>query len=226
MFRNRHATGVCSISVISSISPTSKVEKSTIAILPTSRLGVIALTVMLVASVALNVMLAVKVRQLTSAQNDVRAEHELKVGSVVPAIVAKRLDGGSESITYVGTDRPTVLYIFTPQCGWCERNLANLKALVDQKGEEYRFIGISLSRSGLEEYVANHRLGLPVYTDIPREAGESYRMGSTPQTIVVSPQGQVIQNWVGAYVGDDKSQIEAYFKVTLPGIPSESAVLN
>ena len=187
-----------------------------------SRLGIIAVTLMLVASVVLNVLLALKVRELTGMQNAMSANRELKVGTVVPPITAKRLDGRSETITYVGSARPTVLYIFTPQCGWCTRNLDNLKTLIDQKGNEYRFIGISLSREELEKYIADHQLTFPVYTDIPQEVGEAYKMGGTPQTIVISTQGQVIQNWVGAYTGDQKSQINAYFNVSLPGIQPQS----
>jgi peroxiredoxin len=185
---------------------------------PNSRLGIVALTVMLAASVALNVMLSLRVRELTSLQNAVRAHRELEIGTAVPPITAKRLDGRSEAITYVESNRPTVLYIFTPQCGWCARNLNNLRTLVGQRGGDYRFIGISLSKEGLEKYVADHQLTFPVYTDIPKELGEAYKMGGTPQTVVISPQGQVIQNWVGAYAGDEKSQVEAYFNITLPGI--------
>lgn len=189
---------------------------------PDSRLNTIALTVMLVASVVLNIMLALKVRELTGAQNAARSERELKIGAEVPPIMAKRLDGVSGAITYADSNRPTVLYIFTPQCGWCTRNLDNLKTLINRKSEEYRFIGISLSGEDLEKYLVEHQLKFPVYTDIPKEAGEAYRMGGTPHTIVISPQGQVLQNWVGAYAGDQKSQVEAYFNVILPGIQPDS----
>jgi peroxiredoxin len=148
--------------------------------------------------------------------------NELEVGTAVPSFTAKRLDGGSETIIYAGSVRPTVLYIFTPQCEWCTRNLDNLKTLIDQKGEDYRFVGVSLSGEGLEKYVVDHQLPFPVYTDIPKETGEVYKMGGTPRTVVISPQGWVIQNWVGAYAGDRKTQIEAYFNVSLPGIQLKS----
>lgn len=189
---------------------------------PNSRLSIVALTVMLVTSVVLNVMLSLRVRELTGMQNAVRENRELVAGTVVPSFTARRLDGGSETITYTGSVRPTVLYIFTPQCGWCTRNLDNLRTLIAQKGEGFRFIGVSLSGVGLEKYVADHQLPFPVYTDIPKETGEAYKMGGTPQTVVISPQGQVIQNWVGAYAGDQKTQVEAYFDVTLPGIQLKS----
>ena len=210
---------------MSSINTASKVNENTDvtnAGKADSRLSIAVLTLMLVISVVLNIMLARKVRELTGMQNVVRAERELKVGTAVPPITAKRLDGKSETITYLGSDRPTVLYIFTPQCEWCTRNLDNLKTLIEQKGEEYHFTGISLSTEGLEKYIADHHLTFPIYTGISKEAGEAYKMGGTPQTVVVSPQGQVIQNWVGAYAADQKSQVEAYFNITLPGIQLKS----
>lgn len=187
-----------------------------------SRFHVVALTVMLLISVALNVMLALKIRELTGMQNALRAERELEAGAAVPSITARRLDGKSETITYADSTRPTVIYVFTPQCIWCTRNLDNFKTLVDQMSKDYRFIGISLSKEGLEKYVADHQLTFPIYTDVPKETGEAYKMGGTPQTVVISPQGKVLQNWIGAYAGEQRSQVEKYFDTTLPGIQPAS----
>ena len=61
------------------------------------------------------------------------------------------------------------------------------------------------------------------------ETLKTYKLGSTPQTIVISPEGKVLQDWVGAYVGDQKSQVEAFFQVTLPGLrelPKAEAAKN
>jgi hypothetical protein len=61
------------------------------------------------------------------------------------------------------------------------------------------------------------------------ETLKAYKLRSTPQTIVVSPEGKVLQNWVGAYVGGQKSQVEAFFHVSLPGLrelPKAEAAKN
>jgi hypothetical protein len=115
-------------------------------------------------------------------------------------------------------NRPTVLYIFTPPCTWCARNVDNLKTLVDKEGGYYRFIGLALSEQALPEYVAKNDLKLPVYSGLSPETLKAYRLGGTPQTIVISPEGKVLEDWSGAYVGDQKSQIEAFFHVSLPGL--------
>jgi hypothetical protein len=35
---------------------------------------------------------------------------------------------------------------------------------------------------------------------------------------VISTEGKVLQNWDGAYVGNQKSQVETFFHVSLPGL--------
>jgi len=184
---------------------------------------------MLVVSVTLNVLLSRKVREFNSTRGAALAERLLKVGTTVPPIAAKRLDGQQGVICYKGAEQSTVLYIFTPPCSWCARNVDNVKTLVDKKGDQYRFIGISLSEKTLKEYVAKNELNLPVYSGLSQETVATYKLGSTPQTLVISPEGRVLQDWVGAYVGDQKSQVEAFFHVSLPGLrelPKPEAVKN
>ncbi len=174
--------------------------------------------VALVASVVLNVLLAHKVRSLIFERSATIAEHQLQVGTAVPPITAKRLGGRQELISYQATNQPTVLYVFTPTCSWCSRNMDNLKTLLDKEGFHYRFICLSLSEQTLPEYVAKNDLKLPVYFALSPETLKNYKLGGTPQTIVISPEGKVLKNWAGAYVGDQKSQIEGFFRVRLPGL--------
>jgi hypothetical protein len=177
-----------------------------------------AITLALVASVSINVLLARKVRSLDSARLAQLSEYQLKVGAKVPPINALRLGGQQETLSYRSADQPTVLYIFTPPCTWCARNIDNLETLLDEKSSQYRFIGLSLSENGLAEYVVKNELKLPVYSGLSPETLKAYKLGSTPQTIVISPEGKVLQDWAGAYVGEQKSQIEAFFHVALPGL--------
>jgi peroxiredoxin len=194
-----------------------------------SQIAMIAIFVALSVSVTLNVLLARRVRSLTDARWGSMAKSLLKVGATVPPIAAKRLDGQPGVVSYQGAEQSTVLYIFTPPCSWCARNMDNLKTLLDKERGHYRFVGLSLSDEALREYVAKNELKLPVYSGLSGETVKTYKLGSTPQTIVISREGKVLQDWVGAYVGDQKSQIEAFFHVTLPGLrelPKAEAAKN
>jgi len=169
-------------------------------------------------SVTLNIILAHKVSRITLARETSAKEHRLDVGTTLPPLTAKTLNGLQESISYRETDLPTVLYVFTPTCIWCSRNLDNFKALLKNNSAQYRFIGLSLSEEGLAQYEAKNALGIPVYSGLSPDTLKTYKLGSTPQTIVISPEGKVLQDWSGAYVGTQKSQVEAFFHTTLPGL--------
>lgn len=182
-----------------------------------SRLERRMLFVLLVVSVVLNVLLARKINQLTSAQNAPTTERQLKVGTQVPVFQVTDLTGQLQTVAY-DHGKPTVLYIFTPSCSWCIRNMDNLNELVTRKSDEYRFIGLALEKEGLSEYAARYGLTMLIYTGLSNETLRAYKIGGTPQTIVVSPEGMIIQNWNGAYTGDQQKQVELYFGINLPGI--------
>jgi hypothetical protein len=43
-----------------------------------------------------------------------------------------------------------------------------------------------------------------------------YGLGSTPETIVISSQGKVVERWLGAYEGGTKRDMERFFSANLP----------
>jgi peroxiredoxin len=173
---------------------------------------------MLVASVLINVTLAHKLRHFNDLVGPL-PDHLLKSGTLAPSFEAVDLRGQAQLITYDKQgSRSTVLYVFTPPCPWCARNMDNIEALADKAGTQYRFVALSLSAEGLADYVSTNEFKLAVYSGLSPETVKTYKLGSTPQTIVISPEGKVLQNWIGAYTGDQKSQVEAFFHVTLPGL--------
>jgi hypothetical protein len=101
------------------------------------------------------------------------------------------------------------------------RNLANLKTILAQRRDSYRFIALSLTDKDLRQYVAEKQIDIPVFINPGREAMEQYGLGSTPQTIIVSLDGKILQNWVGAYTGDRRAEVERFFGVSLPGLTAK-----
>lgn len=177
-----------------------------------------AILLVLALSVALNVLMAHKLRVLAHTVGRTGASAPLEPGTMVPAFEAVGVDGHKRIVSFNEVSEPTVLYVFTPPCSWCARNADNFKTLIEQKSSEYRFVGVSLSSSKLPEYIANHSLTIPIYTGLSDETKKKYRLGGTPQTIVISTEGRIVKNWIGAYASDQKSQVEAFFHVSLPGL--------
>jgi AhpC/TSA family len=180
-----------------------------------------AMTVILFVSLSVNLLLAYRIRQGNQPGAWVKAA-PLPAGTAVPPIKAQSLDGEEVTISFKDSSQPLVIYIFTPQCSWCVRNQDNLKTIVALKHEFYRFIALSLTDKGVQQYLAENRINIPVFINPKDEAQEQYRLGSTPQTIIVSPDGKVLQNWVGAYTGVRQAEVERFFGVSLPGLSAEN----
>lgn len=141
----------------------------------------------------------------------------LSVGSTVPVFTAKDLDG--RSFTFRPGPLPTVLYVISPSCRWCALNTENIRSLLRQAGDRYRFIGVSLASEGLREHLRRYSLPFPVYT-LDRPTIEVLGLGVTPSTIVVDATGRIVRKWNGAYRRSQGS-VEAYFGVRLPGLLAE-----
>ena len=173
---------------------------------------------LLTCSVILNLSLATKTKSLRSALLQVKAEGSLPVGTALPSIEAKGLDEQPAVIRYGQDELPTILYVFKPSCSWCTKNIQNIRALAESTRGRYRVIGLSLSSDNLQEYVTKSDFTFPVYSDLSPGAAIAYRMGATPQTIVISNEGKLLKEWKGAYMGNTKQQIETQFGLELPGI--------
>ena len=181
---------------------------------------------LLVCSLAINLILARRVASLKRTIAVIKSESRLALGDTLPAVVAKDPHGRTAVLNYSETQLPTVVFIITPTCGWCTKNVMNMRALVKNAGARYRFVGLSLSSDKLIDYVKENKLEFPIYTDLPILTMREYKLSGTPETIVVSPQGQVTRIWSGAFAEDLQREVEDYFSVKLPGIMDPDKAVN
>jgi peroxiredoxin len=169
-------------------------------------------------SVMINVLLARKASSLTSAILTLKSEGRLAIGAIAPPIALQELDGKSVTISFSQSTVPTVLYVFSPQCTWCTRNLQNIRSLASSIQGKYRILGLSLSSSQLDEYMMKNNLPFSVYKSIDENSKKTYKLGATPQTLVISPESKVIKNWYGVFSNDQQKDMEEFFATKLPGV--------
>lgn len=179
------------------------------------------MTLILAVSLGVNLLLAYKIRQTNQPGPPPQRFSALPAGTVVAPIKAQDIDGREVTISPQDSSQPLVIYVFTPQCVWCMRNLANLHKILAEKHDAYRFVGISLTDKDLKTYLLNQKIDIPVFLNPAEQSRSQYRLGPTPQTIVVSSDGKVIQNWVGAYTGAQQADVEKFFGVNLPGLAGD-----
>lgn len=117
---------------------------------------------------------------------------------------------------------PTVLYYFSPSCGWCEKNWDNVRLLASQADGRYRVVGLAAETS-LGDFVERQHLAFEVYGGVSTEAREALGLSGTPRTIVVSAQGLITHDWTGAFSGAVAFAVEDVFGLTLPGLRPSAA---
>jgi len=143
-------------------------------------------------------------------------------GTRVPGIDVVSSNGLPTSFGYGANVRQTIMYYFSPQCGWCERNWASVSALERATRGRYRFVAVTTADDRVRQMQAG-RLPVMTYWGLPQSQRAAYQLGGTPHTVVVSPEGRVLRAWSGAYVRQVKTDLERYFQVRLPELPSPEA---
>lgn len=179
----------------------------------------ILLLLVLIGSLSLNVYLGWKVRHVEPTSN-FQSIVRIEPGAKVMPLRAVGMDDQPHLISYNDVNKPTVFYVIAPSCVWCELNRENIDQLARLKGNDFRFVGLSLAVSGLKAYLGQHNLSFPVYTVLDSETIKAFGLGATPQTIVISPDGKVLKNWTGAYREQSQREVEEYFHLSLPGLVS------
>jgi peroxiredoxin len=193
---------------------------------------VVVLSMLLITSVTLNAILAVRMNDLASTLNRLTTKpvkrNVLKPGMNVRAFTAKSINGQELHFSYDESQKPTVLYFLSTSCPWCTYNIMNVRKLSESVSDKYRVGIVSIlslpatpSASDLQNYrsqIAKYdNLNLAVY-DAPTQVKDDYSLVEVPATVVVSPKGEVLKVWFGPYRAEVRKEIEDYFSITLPGI--------
>ena len=176
---------------------------------------------LLALSAITNFLLVGKVRELRSTITLLKSEQSSTPGTRLPPLTAQDMSGQNVTIRFEEAQVPTLLYVFSPSCGWCKKNEDNISSLASQTGGNVRIIGLSLSPDGLVEYVA-HRFPPDKVIKPDSRTMTAYKLAGTPETILVSWEGVVLKVWKGAYGESIQRELEAYFHVKLPGLRQAS----
>jgi peroxiredoxin len=173
--------------------------------------------VVLMLSIGVNVLLAS--RLLQAQRPPARGP---AVGATVRPFQVTSPTGDAILVKYAAP-MSTIVYHFSPACGWCERNWDNVRTLIQQTKGRYRFVGVSLTAVS-PQFMREHHLDFEVAANVSPDMARQYGLAGTPQTIVVSSEQRVVKTWWGAYVGLQARDIGTYFSVKLPGLLSARPV--
>jgi len=176
-----------------------------------------------VALVALNVGLVVQNRTLKAAAGNGGGGRAIVLppGKSVPALSGLDSEGRQLVFDYGSDQRKTLLFVFSPRCPYCTKNMPNWNALtlgLDEK--EFRVVAVSTVPEGVKEYVEKNGFkNVPVITTPDPKDKVAYEMNVTPQTVLIGADGTVEKVWTGLIQGAEREDIEKLFGVSLPAPP-------
>ena len=157
-----------------------------------------AIVCLMVVAVTLNV----RNFYLREGIEEARRGSRMGVGHKLQEIPVRRLDASGTfdtelSVESFTADRMQLLFILSPRCGFCRSNLPNWEQLQSfLAGRSVRIFAITLDDSrGIESY--QKALQVPIAWATDRETHQVNGFATTPQTALLDPSGEVIQNWTG-----------------------------
>ncbi len=177
---------------------------------------------MLIISVALNVFLAYQLRQARGEVTLYRENRKLTIGETAPVLSARDRNGNDVALDFVVDHVPTVLYLESTTCHWCQQNRANLEQLAAQSVGRYRLVRLVLEKADHLEPEIPENQNIRVLFQPTVESRLTMDLTSTPTTVFISSDGKITKIWKGAYNQERKIDIEDVLGIKLPGIKEES----
>lgn len=178
---------------------------------------------MLLALAACNVLLIVQNLRLRSELS----RYEVKgpqVGDSLRPFKAAGLDGRPVEVSFDGSGPKRVLLFFTPACRYCHEQYPYWRALLSEADpNRFEIIGVvsqGEQKAEIEAYLRsmgcmgeakpNMRVAF-----VPDDVRESYKLFSTPITLVIASDGTLEKAWRGRWSPQDLAAANAVFGIKL-----------
>jgi peroxiredoxin len=145
-----------------------------------------------------------------------RPDEVVDIGDPVPALELRSASGEVMTLDFSGHGQPTVVYVFSSTCPWCNQNIRSVNELVKGVGDRFRFIGACHGTADLQGYAARHGISFPIYGEPSQEFRQALGLDAVPVTLVVSAEGRLLKRWPGAYFGPVLTDIQEYFGAEIP----------
>lgn len=161
----------------------------------TARVMTGVLILALVGSLALNLDLSSRVRELLPLRGEVQRMRSLPaVGQWVPTVVAQSTTGDSVVIGETASGRAQVLIFFTTTCEYCKATVPVWKAISEAAASDGNVDVIWVSGSNLDSaraYALTHGITDPVVKFPDSRIARIYKANAVPLTVVLDRLGRV-----------------------------------
>lgn len=167
----------------------------------------VALWAVLLALAAANVLLIRQNFQLRAALSRYEPE-AVQPGDDLSPFSARGAANESLQIAYDGKGPRRVFFYFTPTCPYCRKQFAHWREVLSKADRErfevWGLVSDAEDRGRIEEYLRSVGCGTDSATPlrvafVANDTLRSYKLTSTPTTLVVANDGTVESSWLGKW---------------------------
>lgn len=176
----------------------------------------VGLCAVLAASVAINVRQYDRTGRLIQKLEAVERARPLEAGEQLPTMDGLDTQGKPVAIVPARADRRRIVYWTSATCPWSARNEAQFRHLWRTQQSRFDIVVVAADREHVATLAGRAQAPYLIVGPPARETQDRARLSATPTTLVVDEHGKVIRTWRGAYFGDVRRQVEAFFGITLP----------
>jgi hypothetical protein len=175
------------------------------------------LILLLAFSVSLNVFLSYEISQSRNLVRLLSTHRKITVGEIAPLLKAHDENGIEVQYDFTARELPTVVYIQSAKCHWCEQNFTYLQQMAVQSTDKYHLVTLSLERAadGVTNLTTSNSKNL---FDPSIESKITFDLSATPTTMLFSSEGKLEKIWKGAYHAERQKDIEKSLGVHLSGL--------
>lgn len=117
----------------------------------------------------------------------------LEVGDLAPDFTSEDVYGNRLSLSGFRDEKPVLLVFWATWCGYCAKELPDLKAFTDEQQNEIQVIAVDSgeSRETLKNYIQEKDINFLMLLDEDRKIWNRYFVRGTPSHFFVSSQGKI-----------------------------------
>lgn len=166
------------------------------------------LCMVLVASTVMNFVMIRRNRSLTEHIKSYTAQLSPPIGVPMPDLEGRDSSQALVSLNVRDTNRPTIVFVFSPTRHFCKDNWTNWDRLLENRTNgAWRAVFLNVGTRSTEDFRKTHVLGDYLIEDVTKKTIDDYRVFYTPGTLVIGSDGKIRRSWTGVLNKQDMADL-------------------
>lgn len=128
-----------------------------------------------------------------------------RIGAIAPDFTTTNIFGNPVSLSDFRGQRSVLLIFWATWCGYCAKELPDLKAFVPSYQDQIQVLVIPSreTKDTVSQYAQDNNINFPLLLDERGDIWDTYLARGTPSHFLIDKQGKIVTLWPGLASSDD-----------------------